>query len=175
MLINILFAIGILLGVLYLVATLALRGRPHEAYDSPKPTITGQRTEPSTEHLEATKAMASGFRQLNRYRSEANARHHAGADGRFRQDVSFAGTITMVEVDGMKAEWVLSPNANPDHRLLYIHGGSWTAGSPLSHRAITTEFASRLDVAVLAIDYRLIPEHTRLNCVEIVRLLIAGF
>ena len=24
----------------------------------------------------------------------------------------------------------------------------------------------RLDVAVLAIDYRLIPEHTRLNCVE---------
>jgi acetyl esterase/lipase len=166
MLINILFAIGILLGVLYLVARLALRGRPHEAYDSPKPTITGQRTEPSTEHLEATKAMASGFANstaTDRKQMLATMREQMDDLGR---DVSFAGTITMVEFDGMKAEWVLSPNANPDHRLLYIHGGSWTAGSPLSHRAITTEFARRLDVAVLAIDYRLIPEHTRLNCVE---------
>jgi acetyl esterase/lipase len=45
--------------------------------------------------------------------------------------------------------------------MLYIHGGAWVMGSPLSHRAITTRFASLIGGAVFSLDYRLLPEHRR--------------
>lgn len=62
---------------------------------------------------------------------------------------------------GVAAEWVLAPGADPARRTLYIHGGAYTAGSPLSHRSITARFAELTRGAVLAIDYRLMPEHPR--------------
>lgn len=165
MLINILLAIITLVVVLYLIARLYLRGKSQEVYDAPKPVLTGQRTEPSAAHLAAVKAMATGFAnppKSDRKQMLASMRTQMDDLGR---NLSFAGTIKPVEIAGMKAEWVLGPNANPEHRMLYIHGGAWTAGSPLSHRAITTEYANRLNLSVLAIDYRLIPENTRLDSV----------
>ena len=36
-----------------------------------------------------------------------------------------------------RGEWVIAPEAKPGRRILYIHGGSWIAGSPKSNRAIT--------------------------------------
>lgn len=62
---------------------------------------------------------------------------------------------------GVSAEWVLAPGADPARRTLYIHGGAYTAGSPRSHRSITARFAEITGGAVLAIDYRLMPEHPR--------------
>lgn len=66
-----------------------------------------------------------------------------------------------VNVQGVNAEWVLAPGADYKRRTLYIHGGAWVMGSPLSHRVITTRFAELTGGAVLAIDYRLMPEHKR--------------
>ncbi|MFV2090614.1 MAG: alpha/beta hydrolase, partial [Pseudomonadales bacterium] len=54
--------------------------------------------------------------------------------------------------------------ANPDRRLLYLHGGAFTMGSPRSHRAITSKFSRLAGASVLAVDYRLIPENARLDC-----------
>lgn len=56
-------------------------------------------------------------------------------------------------------EWVIAPDALPDRRILYIHGGSWIAGSPRSHRAITDRLSVLARASVFAIDYRLMPEH----------------
>lgn len=56
-------------------------------------------------------------------------------------------------------EWVIAPNANPQRRILYIHGGAWTAGSSRSHRAITDRLSHVAQAAVFAVDYRLMPEH----------------
>lgn len=74
---------------------------------------------------------------------------------------AFACRFVAVDAAGVAAEWVLAPGGDPARRALYIHGGAYTAGSPLSHRSITARFAEVSGAAVLAIDYRLMPEHTR--------------
>ena len=71
-----------------------------------------------------------------------------------------------VNVNGIPAEWVLAEGADPDRRLLYIHGGAFMMGSPRSHRAITTTLSRITNASVLAIDYRLTPENNRLACIE---------
>ena len=71
-----------------------------------------------------------------------------------------------VDAGGVPGEWVLAPGADPARRTLYIHGGAYTAGSPLSHRSITAKFAQITGGAVLAIDYRLMPEHPRRAGIE---------
>jgi acetyl esterase/lipase len=63
-------------------------------------------------------------------------------------------------------EWVQAPGADSRQRLLYLHGGAWFAGSPKSHRAITDRLARLTGAAVLALDYRLLPEHRRRDGIE---------
>jgi acetyl esterase len=43
--------------------------------------------------------------------------------------------------------------------LVYMHGGGWVVGGLDSHDFICFELASALNVLVIAIDYRLAPEH----------------
>ena len=43
--------------------------------------------------------------------------------------------------------------------LLYLHGGGFVVGGLDSHDDVCAELAERADVAVLAVDYRLAPEH----------------
>lgn len=70
--------------------------------------------------------------------------------------------ILPVTIGAQPAEWLLAESrSDPARRLLYIHGGAFTAGSPRSHRAITVQLARRTGFAVLAIRYRLLPEHSR--------------
>jgi acetyl esterase/lipase len=47
--------------------------------------------------------------------------------------------------------------------VLYLHGGAFIAGSPHSHRTATSRFSAVARAAVLAVDYRLMPEHSRLE------------
>jgi monoterpene epsilon-lactone hydrolase len=79
---------------------------------------------------------------------------------------SFDAQFIPADAGGVAAEWVLAPGADPTRRTLYIHGGAWIMGSPRSHRAITTRFAEITGGAVLAIDYRLMPEHSRMAGIE---------
>lgn len=69
--------------------------------------------------------------------------------------------IRQVDAGGVPAEWVLAPDADPNRRLLYLHGGSFISGCPAGHRVVTTKLAQITGAAVLALDYRLVPEHTR--------------
>lgn len=80
----------------------------------------------------------------------------------FFADRDIAGfAFQPVRCDGVPAEWVLPPQADNGRRTLYIHGGAFALGSPRSHRSVTTRFAEMTGGAVLAIDYRLMPEHPR--------------
>ncbi len=73
-------------------------------------------------------------------------------------------------------EWVLADGADPNKRLLYIHGGAFTAGSAQSHRIMTSKFSQISGAAVFAVDYRLCPEYKRLDglddCQRVYRWLI---
>lgn len=79
---------------------------------------------------------------------------------------TFDAQFIPVDAGGVAAEWVLAPGADPTRRTLYIHGGAWMMGSPRSHRTITTRFSEITGGAVLAIDYRLMPEHPRMAGID---------
>ncbi|KAI8852388.1 Alpha/Beta hydrolase protein [Chytridium lagenaria] len=69
----------------------------------------------------------------------------------------------------ISAEWVehrppgvkgCSEDPENERVILFLHGGGFIMGSPLSHRCLTSRFAELAGAKVLAIDYRLAPEHT---------------
>jgi monoterpene epsilon-lactone hydrolase len=62
-----------------------------------------------------------------------------------------SGNITM--------EWVIADGADHGRRILYIHGGSWISGSPAGYRAFLSRVSQAAGAVVLAVDYRLAPEH----------------
>jgi acetyl esterase/lipase len=64
-----------------------------------------------------------------------------------------------VDADGCEGEWLLSEGADPDVRLLYLHGGIYVAGSRRTHRNLASRIGRAAGCAVLLIDYRLAPEH----------------
>ncbi len=68
--------------------------------------------------------------------------------------------VEHVKLGAMTAERI-TPKATPKpkHALLYLHGGAFCAGSPRSHRSITTRLSRMADCEVLAIHYRRVPEH----------------
>jgi len=77
----------------------------------------------------------------------------------------YISEFTPVDAGGIAAEWVIAPGASTTRRLLYIHGGGFILGSAKSHRTITSKFSEINHCAVLAIDYRLLPEHKHMDCV----------
>ncbi len=76
-----------------------------------------------------------------------------------RDDLELASEIRTPASDAPPGEWVIAPRAKPGRRILYIHGGSWIAGSPKSHRAITDRLSQLARACVFAVDYRLMPEN----------------
>lgn len=63
-----------------------------------------------------------------------------------------------VEVAGLPAEWVLAPGADPDVRLLYLHGGGFVSGSGAFYLPLAGHISAAAGCAVLLPDYRLAPE-----------------
>jgi len=61
--------------------------------------------------------------------------------------------------DGVRCEWVLAEGADPDLRLMFIHGGGWIAGTLDGYRHQVEAMSHATGMAVLAVDYRLAPEH----------------
>jgi acetyl esterase/lipase len=88
----------------------------------------------------------------------------------FRSHIPIVSACTQTDAGGVPAEWVIAPGAETSRRSLYIHGGAFIAGSPTSHRVITSKLSEISNSAVLAIDYRLMPEHKRMDCVEDCRI-----
>ncbi len=63
------------------------------------------------------------------------------------------------QIDGLPAEWVVAPGADPDLRLLYLHGGGYVSGSGGNYLPLGALISAAAGCAVLLPDYRLAPEH----------------
>ena len=61
--------------------------------------------------------------------------------------------------NGLPCEWVVAPGADPDLRLLYLHGGGYVSGSGASYLPLAALLSAAAQCAVLLPDYRLAPEH----------------
>lgn len=61
---------------------------------------------------------------------------------------------------GVPGEWVRARGHEQSSlKLLYLHGGGYTTGSPATHRALTGHLAAHCGARIFAADYRLAPEH----------------
>jgi len=66
---------------------------------------------------------------------------------------------TPVSAGGVPAEWILPAGIAAGRVVLYLHGGSYIAGSVNSHRALAANIAAAAGARALVVDYRLAPEH----------------
>ena len=64
-----------------------------------------------------------------------------------------------VKTDHIPMEWVVADGADPNRRILYIHGGSWISGSLAGYRAFLSRVSQATGAVVLSVDYRLAPEY----------------
>jgi len=64
-----------------------------------------------------------------------------------------------VVAGGVPAEWVIPEGAQSSRAILFVHGGSFVAGSIASHRTLAGNVAIASKARALLIDYRLAPEH----------------
>jgi epsilon-lactone hydrolase len=71
-----------------------------------------------------------------------------------------AGTTTRsVNAGGVQAHLITTPASEPHRHVLFLHGGGFIIGSPSLYRHVTWRIAETTGARVLAVDYRLAPEH----------------
>lgn len=162
----------VVLGAGLMGALVAWRLRPEdlsafdEPIDDPRTERFSTGPEPSAQlrAVEASLAtLGQALRGTSRRQRIAALRRHI--DSAFA-DRAFDATFTPVDCAGVPGEWVLAPGADASRRTLYLHGGGFIIGSPRSHRTLTSRFSALTGGAVLAIDYRLMPEHPRRAGIE---------
>lgn len=73
--------------------------------------------------------------------------------------VSPTTRVEKVTAGTVPSEWVMAEGADPDLRLMFIHGGGWVAGTLDGYRHQVEALSRATGMAILAIDYRLAPEH----------------
>jgi Esterase/lipase len=79
-------------------------------------------------------------------------------------DAAFGGTrapvtCERVSAGGVDGEWISPADAPQEKAILYFHGGGFRIGSVSSHRDLIAQIASASNCRMLAINYRLAPEH----------------
>lgn len=151
----VMFWLGLILTVLISVGVFVLR-RNHDARDDTEAPSDEKESEARQQVIEMVKGMHTAAEGLHgRARVKALRNYmDSMSDG-----LELVSEIRSPESDSPRGEWVIAPGAKPGRRILYIHGGSWIAGSPRSHRAITDRLSRLADACVFAVDYRLMPEH----------------
>ena len=68
-------------------------------------------------------------------------------------------TWDAVDAAGVPAEWVTPDDCEPGRAVVYLHGGGYATGTLGSTRALSSHLARATRARVLAVDYRLAPEH----------------
>jgi epsilon-lactone hydrolase len=151
--------------VVWAVARFHLRGDDLSAFDRP----TGERFARATPGAEIA-AVVQSLGKVPLLLQGVPMRQRNAVLRKYMDEIFadrvFDASFTAVDAAGVPGEWVLAPGADPARRTLYIHGGAFMMGSPRSHRTLTSQFSLLTGGAVLAIDYRLMPEHRRSAGIE---------
>ena len=142
-----------------------LKGPSLLAYDRPVEKRPGPRDTASADHQEAVRLLEQAATEIR----SAPLKQRLVAIRRVMErgflEPALVGVseyrIAETSAGGVPGEWVLAPQSDPNRRVLYLHGGAFVSGSPRGHRMITTRLARATGATVLALDYRLMPEHSR--------------
>jgi epsilon-lactone hydrolase len=155
----------LLLVVIAAVTWLYLRGEDLSRFDHPLAPAVTRTSVPGAGTAYVSRVLQDITQQLSGTTWRGRIEGMRRAMDQFGIDAQVRGTLVPVDNDLVRGEWLLPPDCDPRRRLLYIHGGAWIAGSPLSHRTIVDRFAAAADAAVFSLDYRLMPEHSRMDSI----------
>ena len=148
--------------VSWLIGRFILSGSDHSQFDR----TTG---EIFSDHPDDAKKIAEFLVKIKATREEAFAnlslkkglqlaRHFAdNLSAEFDSDCEFRA----IDANGISCEWTIAPNANPNRRILFFHGGAYILGSAKGHRIYTHHLSHLANAAVLSVNYRMLPEHGR--------------
>jgi acetyl esterase/lipase len=64
-----------------------------------------------------------------------------------------------VDAGGIAGEWTAAKGASEEQTIFWLHGGGYCIGSINTHRGLMARISAASGARVLAIDYRLAPEH----------------
>ena len=168
--IEVLAILLVVAAIIWVIAVAFLISPDHLQFDQPRHDLHRNRAEVSVENREVLRLIAimqSKLRGESRRKRIHRLRRifDEGFTGSPLDAAQLGVNITVTDANRVAAEWVMAPDASHDRRLLYIHGGAFAVGSPRSHRMITAALSKACGVAVLAIDYRLMPEHRRKSAI----------
>ena len=76
------------------------------------------------------------------------------------------GKCSPIIVNGVHGEWLVPPDVAEGRIVLYLHGGSYNAGSVHSHRVLALNTGYAAKACVLNIDYRLIDYWQMVNMAD---------
>ncbi len=152
--------LSILVALLLLISIWVVRNRAadHSEYDVPVTPFMIDTDDVSAQH----QAVLDKLKVFHEQTARDVESQRAQMDEFFSRNID--ATLIATDVNGIPGEWVLATGADPDRRLLYLHGGGFRLGSPRSHRYLTSELARLAGVSVLALDYRMQPEYKTLDC-----------
>jgi len=160
----------VLLAIIFVIPVVALivvnflfAGEDQSQFDLPAHQKVKMRASASAAHQDMAAVIVADMATAPKLGREEQLKFMRGQMDARGVAFQINAEIQQVAADGVSGEWVLAPNADPDRRLLYIHGGAYMVGSPKSHRQITSRLSEIARAAVLVVDYRLLPEHSRIN------------
>jgi acetyl esterase/lipase len=94
-------------------------------------------------------------------------------------NVPLAGQVEFraERLGGVACEWCAPRGRTPERTIVYLHGGGFVVGSLAAYRDLVSRLALGADARVLAVDYRLAPEHPfpaqQLDCLAATRTVLA--
>lgn len=111
------------------------------------------------------------LQRLGRVEPSVVRRLNSAVDTRKEQWPSIQ--VTPVDAHGVVAHWFEPAGAPADRALMYLHGGGYVVGSVHTHRELLNRLARDTGLRVLAVDYRLAPEHPHPAALEDARAAFA--
>lgn len=88
------------------------------------------------------------------------------AEARIRFDEMLGATpladgvsVSSSTLGGRDVEWLTPPGPSTNQVVFYLHGGGYRIGSIAAYRSILSNFAVALGRRIVAVEYRLAPEH----------------
>lgn len=91
-------------------------------------------------------------------RDASNAQMRRDWDDLFWSEVMPA-TVEQLTASGVNVAWISAPEVESSKVVIYFHGGGFRLGSLRSHRDLMARISAVSGCRVLAVEYRLAPEH----------------
>jgi monoterpene epsilon-lactone hydrolase len=150
----------------WLIATFILSGPDLSRYDS----HVGEMFDEHPQDLASTEQFLEMLRGVRRDSQKTGSLRDGFALVRkfadeLSDDLQTDTVFSSVTANGVSCEWAVAPGVDTARRVIFMHGGAFLFGSPKGHRRFSDQLSKIANAAVLSVDYRMLPEHSRMKSI----------